>query len=79
MHRLETDSGLWPIQRLLCFRQESRMERGIPASLSPNEARTLCRIGTELASRRMLSRRDVRQLMRLHLVRDVAGRLELTS
>ena len=55
------------------------MEREIPASLSPNEARTLCRIGTELASRTMLSRRDVRQLMRLHLVRDVAGRLELTA
>ena len=55
------------------------MERGIPASLSPNEARTLCHIGTELASRAMLSRRDVGQLMRLHLVRDVAGRLELTA
>ena len=47
--------------------------------LSPNEARTLCRIGTDLTTRAMLSRRDVRQLMMLQLVRDVAGWLELTA
>jgi hypothetical protein len=55
------------------------MERGIRASLSPNEARTLCRIGTELTPRAMLSGRDVQQLLKLQLVRDVAGRLELTA
>jgi hypothetical protein len=55
------------------------MDRRIRASVSPNEARTLCRIGTDLTTRAMLSRRDVRQLMMLHLVRDVAGWLELTA
>ena len=55
------------------------MERRIRTSLSPNEARTLCRIGTDLTTRAMLSRRDVRQLMMLQLVRDVAGWLELTA
>jgi hypothetical protein len=55
------------------------MDRGIRAPLSPNEARTLCRIGTDLTTRAMLSGRDVRQLMMLQLVRDVAGWLELTA
>ena len=32
------------------------MERGIRASLSPNEARTLCRIATDLTTRAMLAR-----------------------
>jgi hypothetical protein len=53
------------------------MDRGAP--LSPNEARTLCRIGTDLTPRAMLSGRDVAQLLKLQLVRDVAGRLELTA
>ena len=52
---------------------------GNPSPLSPNEARTLCRIGPELTPRAMLSGRDVQQLMKLQLVRDVAGRLELTA
>jgi hypothetical protein len=55
------------------------MEWGIRASLSPNEARTLCRIGTDPTTRTTLSRGDVEQLMRLHLVRELAGRLELTA
>ena len=55
------------------------MDRGSRASLSPNEARTLCRIGTDLTPRAMLSGRDVAQLLKLQLVRDVAGRLELTA
>ena len=55
------------------------MERGLRASLSPNEARTLCRIGSDLTPRAMLSALDVAQLLKLQLVRDVAGRLELTA
>jgi hypothetical protein len=77
-HSLESDNTLWLLRRLLLFFQESRMDRGIRASLSPNEARTLCRIGTDLTPRAMLSGRDVQQLMKLQLVRDAAGRLELT-
>jgi hypothetical protein len=55
------------------------MERGIRAALSPNEARTLCRIATDMAPRAMLSARDVAQLLKLQLVRDVHGKLELTA
>lgn len=55
------------------------MERGVRASLSPNEARTLCRIGTDMTPRAMLAARDVAQLQKLQLVREVAGRLELTA
>jgi len=55
------------------------MERGIRAPLSPNEARTLCRVATDLTPRSMLSARDVAQLMKLQLVHDVTGRLELTA
>jgi hypothetical protein len=55
------------------------MERGIRAALSPNEARTLCRIATGLIPRAMLSARDVAQLLKLQLVREVRGKLELTA
>ena len=43
------------------------MDRGIRAPLSPNEAHTLCRIGTDLTTRAMLSGRDVRRFMMLQL------------
>jgi hypothetical protein len=55
------------------------MERGIRASLSPNEARTLCRIAADMAPRAMLTARDVAQLLKLGLVREAAGKLELTA
>ena len=55
------------------------MERGIRASLSPNEARTLCRIAADMAPRAMLAARDVAQLLKLGLVREAAGKLELTA
>ena len=55
------------------------MERGIRAALSPNEARTLCRIATNLIPRAMLSARDVAQLLKLQLAREVHGKLELTA
>ena len=41
------------------------MDRGIRASLSPNEARTLCRIAADMAPRAMLAARDVAQLLKL--------------
>jgi len=55
------------------------MDRGIRASLSPNEARTLCRIAADMAPRAMLAARDVTQLLKLGLVREHAGLLELTT
>jgi hypothetical protein len=55
------------------------MERGIRASLSPNEARTLCRVAANLAPRAMLAARDVAQLLKLGFVREAAGKLELTA
>jgi hypothetical protein len=55
------------------------MERGIRAALSPNEARTLCRIAADLTPRAMLPARDVVQLLKLQLVREVQGKLELTA
>ena len=55
------------------------MERGIQASLSPNEARTLCRIAADMAPRAMLAARDVAQLLKLQLVREEHGKLELTA
>jgi hypothetical protein len=55
------------------------MERGIRASLSPNEARTLCRIAAGMTPRAMLAARDVAQLLKLGLVREAAGKLELTA
>jgi hypothetical protein len=55
------------------------MERGIRAALSPNEARTLCRIAVGTAPRAMLAARDVAQLLKLGLVREAAGKLELTA
>jgi hypothetical protein len=51
------------------------MERGIRASLSPNEARTLCRIAAGMTPRAMLAARDVAQLLKLGLVREA----ELTA
>jgi hypothetical protein len=54
------------------------MERGIRAALSPNEARTLSRIAGDMAPRAMLAARDVVQLLKLGLVREAAGKLELT-
>jgi hypothetical protein len=59
-------------------RQEDRMDRGIRASLSPNEERTLCRIAADMVPRAMLTARDVAQLLKLGLVREHAGNLELT-
>jgi hypothetical protein len=53
------------------------MDRGIRAALSPNEARTLCRIAA--APRAMLAARDVAQLLKLQLVREEHGKLELTA
>ena len=55
------------------------MDRGIRASLSPNEERTLCRIAADMAPRAMLAARDVAQLLKLGLVREHAGNLELTA
>ena len=55
------------------------MDRGVRASLSPNEARTLCRIAAEMAPRALLTARDVAQLLKLGLVREHAGKLELTA
>ena len=55
------------------------MERGIRAALSPNEAHTLCRIAADMAPRAMLAARDVAQLLKLGLVREAAGKLELTA
>ena len=46
------------------------MDRGIRAALSPNEARTLCRIAADMAPRAMLAARDVAQLLKLQLVRE---------
>jgi hypothetical protein len=60
-------------------RQEDRMDRGVRASLSPNEARTLCRIAAEMAPRALLTARDVAQLLKLGLVREHAGKLALTT
>ena len=54
------------------------MERGILAPLSPNEEGTLCRVATAQA-RAMLRARDVERLLKLLLVRDVGGRLDLTA
>ncbi len=55
------------------------MDRGIRAALSPNEARTLCRIAADMAPRAMLTARDVAQLLKLGLVREHVGKLELTA
>jgi hypothetical protein len=55
------------------------MDRGIRAALSPNEARTLCRIAADVAPRAMLAARDVAQLLKLQLVREEHGKLELTA
>jgi hypothetical protein len=55
------------------------MDRGIRAALSPNEARTLCRIAADMAPRAMLAARDVAQLLKLQLVREEHGKLELTA
>ena len=55
------------------------MNRGIRASLSPNEARTLCRIAADMAPRAVLTARDVAQLLKLGLVHEHAGKLELTA
>jgi hypothetical protein len=56
------------------------MERGIRAALSPNEVRTLCRIASGTAPRAMLAAaRDVAQLLKLQLVREAQGKLELTA
>jgi len=55
------------------------MDRGIRAALSPNEARTLCRIAADVAPRAMLAARDVAQLFKLQLVREEHGKLELTA
>jgi hypothetical protein len=52
---------------------------GIRAALSPNEARTLCRITADMAPRAMLAARDVAQLLKLQLVREEHGKLELTA
>jgi hypothetical protein len=60
-------------------RQEDRMDRGIRAALSPNEARTLCRVAADMAPRAMLAARDVVQLLKLGLVREQAGKVELTA
>jgi hypothetical protein len=55
------------------------MDRGIRAALSPNEARTLCRIAADVAQRAMLAARDVAQLLKLQLVREEHGKLELRA
>jgi hypothetical protein len=55
------------------------MDRGIRAALSPNEARTLCRIAADVAPRAMLAARDVAQLLKLQLVREEHGKLKLTA
>ncbi|MEA2813212.1 MAG: hypothetical protein QOE02_2315 [Rhodospirillaceae bacterium] len=55
------------------------MDRGIRAALSPNEARTLCRIAADMAPRAMLAARDVAQRLKLQLVREEHGKLELTA
>src|SRR5260370_8718236 len=55
------------------------MERGLRAALSPNEARTLRRIVAGMAPRASLAARDVAQLLKLGLVREAAGKLELTA
>jgi len=55
------------------------MERGIRAALSPNEVRTLCRIAAGMAPQAMLAACDVAQLLKLGLVREAAGKLELTA
>ncbi len=55
------------------------MDRGIRAALSPNEARTLCRIAADVAPRAMLAARDVAQLLKLQLVREEHGKLELAA
>ncbi|HTG18775.1 MAG TPA: hypothetical protein VK681_01965 [Reyranella sp.] len=55
------------------------MGRGSRAALSPNEARTLCRIAADMAPRGMLAARDVAQLLKLQLVREEHGKLELTA
>ena len=54
------------------------MERGTLAPLSPNEAGTLRRIATAASPRAMLRARDVERLLKLLLVRDIDGRLDLT-
>jgi hypothetical protein len=61
---------------------EVLMDRGIRASLSPNEARTLCRIAADMAPRApraTLMARAVAQLLKLGLVREQAGKLGLTA
>ena len=55
------------------------MERGLRASISPNEARTLCRVAADMAPRAMLAARDIAQLLKLGLVREAHGKLELTA
>jgi hypothetical protein len=55
------------------------MDRGIRAQLSPNESGTLSRIAADMVPRAMLSARDVAQLLKLQLVREVQGKLELTA
>ncbi len=55
------------------------MERGTLAPLSPNEEGTLRRIAAAASPRTMLRARDVERLLKLLLVRDIDGRLELTA
>jgi hypothetical protein len=55
------------------------MDRGIRASLSPNEEGILYRVARTPSPRAAFRARDVEQLLKLLLVRDVDGRLELTA
>jgi hypothetical protein len=59
--------------------EEACMERGLLASLSPNEETTLRRVALGISTAKDLPARDVAYLVRLSLVEDKDGSLTLTD
>jgi predicted transcriptional regulator len=55
------------------------MERGLLATLSPNEEGTLRRIASGLSTSALLPTRHIRRLKSLHLIEQVGDELRLTA